>query len=67
MKHLSIPKHWTGAEANAVLEFLDNINTAIWNAHEEKILNVMQKQEFLREHNAKDDKENLQLDDDLPF
>ena len=64
---IPIPKYWTGDEATAVLEFLDDINTAIWNAHEEKILNAMKQQHITRKHSAKDDGEDLQLDDDLPF
>ncbi len=64
---ISIPKCWTGDEASAVLEFLDDINTAIWNAHEKKIINVMRKQHITSKHTARDDEEDLQLDDDLPF
>jgi hypothetical protein len=36
-----IPEAWTGEQALAVQEFLEEIGTAIWNVHEKAILKAM--------------------------
>jgi hypothetical protein len=64
---VSIPPDWTGAQANAVLDLLDDIVTAIWDAHEEKILEDQQQQDAMLERAARGDVEDDPFDDDFPL
>ena len=34
---LTVPKYWTGKQAQAVSEFLESIMTAIWEVHGDEI------------------------------
>ncbi len=40
MTWTNIPKDWTGDQALAVVEFLDEINAMIWFVHETKMLDA---------------------------
>ena len=67
-----IPSNWTGDQAKAVVDFLDEISSAIWDTHESKIMSAMNLDESLLERAAKTDdasSEIVRLDsyDDLPF
>jgi len=40
--NIKIPKDWTGNQAKVIIEFLDEISTAIWNLYEDSILIAIQ-------------------------
>ncbi|MCP4606073.1 MAG: hypothetical protein GY847_37110 [Proteobacteria bacterium] len=44
--NVSIPKDWTGEQALAVIDIIDEISTAIWNLHDEKILKAINDQKI---------------------
>ena len=58
LSKITIPPDWTGEQAWAVVEFIDEISSAIWNVHDEKIVAAIQKDSQL---------EQAQDYDDLPF
>jgi len=60
-----IPPDWTGEQAKAVWELLDEISTAVWDAHEEKILDAMNREETRLERAARGD--DPPDDSDFPF
>ena len=67
-----IPSDWTGDQAKAIVDFLDEISSAIWDTHEAKIMSAMNLDESLLERVAKKDdasSEATRLDsyDDFPF
>lgn len=64
---VTIPPDWTGDQALAVVEFLDDISNAIWKIHEQKILDFMNKRE--REESGTDEKDGrpLRPEDDLYY
>ena len=59
---LQIPEWWTGAQAHAVVDLLDVISTAVWDVHEEKIIEAMHKREDMLGRREEGTDENL---DDL--
>ncbi|MCP4602135.1 MAG: hypothetical protein GY847_16730 [Proteobacteria bacterium] len=64
---VTIPTEWTGEQATAVVEFLDEISTVIWEAHDHKIVDTMNKRESQLEHPIPDEDEGRPLspEDDL--
>jgi hypothetical protein len=64
---LTIPPEWTGEQVLAVVEFLDEISTAIWEVHDQKILDAMNKRE--REESVPDEEDGrpLKPEDDLYY
>jgi hypothetical protein len=40
MTWINIPEDWTGDQALAVVEFLDELSAAIWSTHELKMLDA---------------------------
>ncbi len=40
MTWINIPEDWTGNQAIAVVEFLDELSAAIWSTHELKMLDA---------------------------
>ena len=64
---VTIPPEWTGEQVLAVIEFLDEISTAIWETHDQKIVDAMNKHESLLEHPILDEEEGRPLspEDDL--
>ena len=46
-KNIQIPKHWTGKQANAVVEFLYGICDAVWSIYDSKILDAMEHQKVI--------------------
>jgi hypothetical protein len=67
---IHIPKDWTGEQAKAVWEFLEEICTAIWDVHDLKLLDAFQKEESLLERSASADDRLIDDDhfeDDIPF
>ena len=74
-----IPSDWTGDQAKAIVDFLDEISSAIWDTHEAKIMSAMNLDESLLERVAKEDDDAPSDDtrprsqnqpdayDDLPF
>ena len=78
MTWINIPKNWTGDQALAVVEFLDEITAAIWNVHEPKMLDAWH--ERFDKNPEPDDYDQMppdavyigtqnpsNLDDDFPF
>ena len=39
----TIPRHWTGEQAKAVVDFLEDIVAAIWDTHEENLLHSLKR------------------------
>ncbi len=65
---INIPSHWTGEQASAVLCLLDEIYTAIWNIHDDKILEAMLDEQALLDHvENEEDFSPCPIDDDIPF
>ncbi len=65
---VSIPPDWTGDQANAVIELLDDISTAIWEVHEKKIIDAMHRQESMLERAARGEDDEPHPDEmDIPF
>ncbi len=66
---VSIPPEWTGEQVLAVVEFLDEISTAIWETHDQKIVDAMNKRDWLLEHPIHDEDEGrpLKPEDDLYY
>ena len=67
-----IPKNWTGEQAHAVVELLDTINAAVWDVHEEKIIDAMLKQNTVdiapkRDGDPVADNPDDDIPDDIPF
>ncbi|MCP4605908.1 MAG: hypothetical protein GY847_36250 [Proteobacteria bacterium] len=44
---INIPPDWTGAQAKAIVDLLDEISTAVWDTHESQILDVIKREESL--------------------
>jgi hypothetical protein len=65
MNNLSIPKHWSPHQALAVLDFLEALHQAIWEAYEEPVVNIIINQ------TTDDPPDDTTLDhdftDDIPF
>ena len=40
MISIKLDKNWTGKEALAIIEFLDNISDTIWKAYGDKVVDV---------------------------
>ena len=60
-----IPQNWTGEQAKLILEFLEEITTAIWDVHDQKLIKAIQKEKSLPIRAARGiDHLN---EDDLPF
>ena len=63
-----IPTEWTGEQAMAVWELLDEIGSAIWDVHEKAILKAMHIENSMLERAARgDDGHDPVNDDDFPF
>ena len=64
---VTIPLEWTGEHALTVVDFLDEISTAIWEVHDQKIVDAMNKRELLLENPIPDEDEGrpLRPEDDL--
>jgi hypothetical protein len=65
MRHVTIPRHWTGEEALTTVAFLEEIIRAIWRAHGDEMGEVM-----LGDHDqtsASEFESDFPLDEDLPF
>jgi len=63
-----IPKWWTGEQAHAVVDLLDVISTAVWDVHEEKIIEAMHKREDMLQSRTSRSTGSIQCakaDDDL--
>ena len=60
---LQIPEWWSGNQAHAVVDLLDVISTAVWDVHEEKIIEAMHKRQDMRARGEEDDP----FDDDFPL
>jgi hypothetical protein len=60
---LEIPTFWTGKQAVIIMDFLSKTTDAIWDAHENKILDFMEQNQ--RKDRAQD--QNQVPEDDLPF
>lgn len=78
MTWINIPKNWTGDQALAVVEFLDEITAAVWNVHEIKMLDAWHEQnaanavtddddEMLADAIYDIDPNTTSIDDDIPF
>jgi len=70
MRHLfssiHIPPDWTAEQAHAVVEFLDDLSTQIWEIHEQKILDAMEKKETLLIKAARGEEDGCLDDDEFP-
>jgi len=66
---VTIPPEWSGEQALAVIEFLDEISTAIWEVHDQKTLDAMTKRESLLEQPVPDEDDGRPLEpkDDLYY
>ena len=63
-----IPTEWTGEQAMAVWELLDEIGSAIWDVHEKAILKAMHIENSMLERAARGDDDHEPInEDDLPF
>lgn len=62
---ISIPKDWTGEQANAVFDFLEDILTAIWETHETALIEILLKNREL--DNCDNDLDLIPIDDGIPF
>ncbi len=49
---VQIPSDWTGEQAKAIVDLLDEISTAVWDTHESAILDVIKRKESLLERAA---------------
>ena len=63
---IHIPPEWTAEQAHAVVEFLDDLSTAIWEIHEDKILEAMTKKETLLIKAARGEEDGCLDDDEFP-
>ena len=61
-----VPPDWSGDQARAVVELLDDIASAVWDAHEDKILASFDREETRLVTAAEDDAGRPE-DDGLPF
>ena len=66
---VTIPPEWNGEQTLAVVEFLDEISTAIWETHDQKIVDAMNKRDLLLAHPIPDEDEGqpLKPEDDLYY
>lgn len=63
-----IPTEWTGEQAKAVWELLDDIGSAIWDVHEKGILKAMHIENSMLKRAARGDNDHELIEkDDLPF
>ncbi len=76
MTWINIPEDWTGNQAIAVVEFLDELSAAIWSTHELKMLDACHSDIALNAETDDemppdavyvDTKNPSSLDDDFPF
>ena len=44
MSTIQIPDHWTAEEALIVVNFLDDILTAIWDVHDQQMARILQRE-----------------------
>jgi hypothetical protein len=68
MNNLPIPKHWSPHQALAVLDFLEELHQALWEAYQEPLLDI------LVNHKTDEPPDDTTLDheftddtDDIPF
>ena len=59
-ENVSIPTDWTGEQARAVVDFLEEICHAIWLIHERPIIEVYERQQDMLDSIIDDD-------DQMPF
>ena len=62
-----IPTEWTGEQAKAVWELLDDITSAIWDVHEKGILKAMHIENSMLERAARGEHHEPFDEDDIPF
>lgn len=62
-----IPSEWSGKQAMAIWEFLEEIATVIWDVHERGILDAMHIDNSLLERAARGDNHDCMDEDDIPF
>ena len=76
MTWTNIPKNWTGDQALAVVEFLDEISAMIWFVHEIKMLDAWHERNSKSANSEEDDSvhrttssatSKCQNTDDFPF
>ena len=60
-----IPAFWSGAEALAVVAFLEAIITSVWEAHGDHMIDVYRRADYLSIH--ADPPSSLRGDHDIPF
>jgi uncharacterized protein YktA (UPF0223 family) len=65
--NVPIPRNWTGEQAKAVLDFLDEIASAIWDVHEKALFEEIEKEKVIWERNPLEDDDHARDEDDLPF
>jgi hypothetical protein len=53
--NVSIPPEWTGEQAKAVIDFLEEICLTIWDVHERDILEATHQRESMLERPADED------------
>lgn len=66
-ENVHIPTEWTGEQAKAVWEFIDEIGSAIWDAHEEEILEAADREQTNRARAARGDDPDATEQQDFPF
>ena len=70
-KRVTIPKEWTAEQAHAVSEFLNTIDAAIWEVHDNKIIEQVQRQNEIDSHLEEEFSAGLNdsndLNDDIPW
>ena len=62
-----IPTEWTGKQALAIWEFLEEIATAIWEVHETGILKALHIENSMLEPPDHGDDHDCMEEDDIPF
>jgi len=65
MNNLPIPKHWSPHQALAVLDFLEPLHQAIWEAYEEPVVDILVNQ--TTDDPPDDDTLDHHFNDDIPF
>jgi len=68
MSNLPIPKHWSPHQVLAVLDFLEEVHRAIWEAYQEPLLDIL----VTQKNDEPSDDTTLDQDftddtDDIPF
>jgi hypothetical protein len=67
---IQIPTHWSAEQAQTVWEFLQEICSAIWDVHDQNLVDLYLKEQAILDRSAPtdDDPQNHNFeDDDIPF